>query len=227
MRRVVFQDSEAGRHLREGVRTGFVFAWLDPKTLEALHPSVQCKDYLHDVFWGEATGHPVHCYGFVWKPGSMPAPQHGRYALGVYWNGETLSELAEKSAALLHYWENVLGFPSTGVELCNDGKALLFNPARVWVSKPLYISLYTLMIRVSPALGKENPRTFLQDQMSKHAQGSSKLPCGYDLGYIAHGRDNLSALMSGLHPVQSWTDFGDSVRVHSYSGVAYWKGKFE
>lgn len=121
----------------------------DPCTVWQWHREFRCRDFLTEVVLGDKFDRSMRIYGFWWRPQHQKLNKD-KTVLLVY--GKDLPfKMMQKKMEFLHYYEGYGGWTPTQIfpAVNSEGKpAILVIGPPEWKESPLYISLYTLLIRV-------------------------------------------------------------------------------
>lgn len=195
-------------HLNE-IGTGLKFSLLN-KNLEGVHPPVQCKDYIADVFWAETTkAEYFEIYGFKWTSGSFDITTDAFY-LAVHTAQKELAPCRKGVQAFLNAFEDALDFSHSYVSAPSD-TMLLFSFSREWIKRPILISAYLQLIRLGLYYEKGPVIEFLRNKPKFYTTTE-----GERVGGLI---PKLEKLLKGKVPKQKWEDYDSVARLHNMSGL--------
>lgn len=205
----------------EGVHYGFEYVLLDPKC-KPLHAPVQCKDFLTDAFWSEATGKPASIYGFTWKPGTLD-PKAETFRIALKYKDESMAARKGALQAFLSILEGGLGYmPKSTVRLDESKKILVVTFPRAWTVKPVLVSAFLLFLR----MGCVYDGTVVKPWVRKFAEGKITPLAAVDTAYVKQAQDRINDFLDGKAMfTQTYAQYtqdriGD---LHSRSGIVNWK----
>jgi len=172
-------DNQNRKRLEEGRNYGMGFAFLKQvaiNTYETVQPISQCKDYLNDVVYSEATGKRCEAYGLSYEKQGIFEGSHGYICFSIldYHSGdryqhkqseiENVTKNFKNIEGLLNYYEDeVFGLDSfTEIEQVDTNMWFAKIPV-FWCSATFLISLWSLLVRASIWYdGKKSPEEYLK-----------------------------------------------------------------
>ena len=149
---------------REGLR----YSLLKPtkEGFVGYHGSTCCKDFFTDVFWSEHMEQETLIWGFSWKPGTLDLSDH-TYYMAIEFGTVALGDRKDKAVRLLNAFEQRFKIPLSKVTTDAEEKLLVFSFDRAWASRPVMISLLTLLMRLGPHYdGGMDPIVYLRKIVS-------------------------------------------------------------
>ena len=191
------------------ISTGLKFSLLDNK-LCGVHPPVQCKDYLVDVFWWERTKGGGSIYGFDWTHGHYDITAT-YFHLAVHCTNKPLDKCRGGVERFLNAFERGLVFQKTEVTSPEE-KMLVFRFHKAWVGKPILFSAYLQLIRLGLYYEGPDPIKFLEGKPAFFAQGT-------EASRLGNLRPKLHSLLKGNIPKQTWEQYTKVYDLHNTSGL--------
>lgn len=190
-----------------------------------LHVPIQCKDYLNEVVTTELDQKSRTVYGFTSKySGQLLNNETFKIALKFLNTEEFPLEYIESLEVMLANIDSKRNFIPSTIETTEDKDIIVITSDIRWLSKPAYLSFYTLMLRM--AMGykgeplEEYFNIFLTLDSSKICNGPDK--------YIANKSliPFLNYLANGGEIDQKFSDYTETMALHNSSGVSnYFKQK--
>lgn len=204
---------------------GVQFNLLDPNTFEALHQPTYCKDFLTDVFYAETTGRPTDIWGFTWKQGQLPDSER-KCELALRVPHLDLGDRCDMIQEFLNKWERNMEIPLSLVRPDLSGKLAVVQFDRAWTTRPVMISLLTLLMRLSITYDGTPVPKFI-DKIAKNGNPYGK----YDQGEI--GKTGIVDLLERIytsgehpHPKQTFEQYKNPHGCHHSGGlIAFTTGK--
>lgn len=195
---------------------------------ETLHKPVYCKDYFNEFIATELDGKSRTQYGFISKrTNEFFVADTFKLALisrPIEYNKEnflTIDYLAD-IIQVLNTAENNRGYIPTYIEATEDDDIVVLNSDIRWADKPVYFSLYTLLIRV--AMGYNNHES-LENYINNYV--NTGITCNYNDKYILRPCTAfVNYLINGGTVNQSWNDYPETRDLHNNSGINSYFKKF-
>lgn len=187
---------------------------------KGIHAPFRCKDYFQDLFFSEFMEKPVSIYGFSWKPSKAPwAIKDEVLRIAVRYKQIVLKRRIPAAKEFLDQFTTPLGFKPISVYADKTGKIVVFEFNREWITKPVYVSLLTLLMRLSLAYksGEDTKKFF--DRIIAKPDDIGK----YDGGYVSQSRAVLEHILGGnkWEPKQDYKQyFNATSTLHNNSGIA-------
>lgn len=136
-------------------QTGIKFAFLSsPKDgNRQCHRTVLCRDFLIDVINAMVTDREVYVYNFRFKKGVNPPADLKRMRMLVQCptncSREEFGKKMKLSLNLIRYYEEMAGWMKSRLfRISNDEQLWLFVGPSQWLIAPVFISMYTFLIRL-------------------------------------------------------------------------------
>lgn len=152
-RKVVWYSGSAS--LSQAVHGGIEFAHISREDHQ-VGPWVFCKDYLQDAIWGTVNKKVASIYGYYFDPKQEQKPTVLRARLLITNSGDTtMRDKVPLCEDFVHQVEDTLGIVmKTTFQECENppGKykrsgVWLVEGSRRWVTSPVMLSMYTLLLR--------------------------------------------------------------------------------
>lgn len=184
-----------------------------------LHPLVACKDWLSDYLWSEAVKQPATIAGVQHKPNGIRP-----IGVMVYYPSD-FEENTVKTVALVNFFGKLIGIDAIQYDTLRDPNSNFYAPNSIayvlpqkWLSSTQHISLFTLLVRISPKWDmKIHPKTFL-DQFTR----CKTPPNGSDPSYVASIKSKTDAMFNGTwEPKLQFSDLKNSTESHSAGICGY------
>lgn len=200
--------------LSEIYSVGLEMSLLDEQG-NGLHPPVLCKDFLTDVFYSEAVNKEVSIYGFKWTPAVIPAVLEDTLHIGLRFKDEEIGTKIEAVKQFMNVFETALGFQHSITESTPDNKIIVIHFSKEWVQKPVLISLFTLLIRLSVGYSGQNVMDYLnQVKINGNPYGSR------DRSYVSSAWHKLENILAGTWNVeQTFVQYETVSMAHNYGGI--------
>lgn len=183
-----------------------------------LHVPVQCKDYFNEVVATELDTESRNVYGFTSEyTGQLLVGETFKIAL-KYLHGEFPSDYIDSLKAMLPILDSNRDFILSTVETTEDADIIVITSDIRWLLKPVYLSFYTLMLRMAMGYKGES----LEEYYNNFLKLDSSLICNGGDKYIANARliPFLVYLANGGEVDQKFSDYTSTYNLHNHSGVS-------
>lgn len=200
----------------EAVSSGFQYSLLNEQ-YQALHPPVQCKDFITDAFGSEILKEPFSLYRFTWKPGTMNVTADWfLIALSIKKSGFS-SKQAMAVNGFVNSISEGMGIVPISTELCDDIIVVDFHKA--WIAQPILLSALMLFLRIGVSYQHEGAMSFL----NTIALGNVDTITPHDSNIVKVALPKLTRLSQGLKLVQTWGQYThEPYLLHHSSGILYY-----
>ena len=206
------------------------FALFNKELSETITPFVKCKDFLGDVFWGEVTKQNATIYGFKWNIGQdKEAFKEDIYHIvlrkQVNGSNSTIEKATQEEVdnilALLHQFEDSLGFTKSTAELSETGLEIIVSYDKKWTDRPYIYSAFLLLLRIGFKYdGKSDVYEYYKNEKNFLSFN--------DAGYMRTARETINDLLKGyIDTNQTYQMYNSVGEVHGGSGVVAWTPKYK
>lgn len=179
-----------------------------------------CKDFLQDAFYAEFVGEPCGIWGFHWEPKILG--KQDRYNFAVRYGNDEIAKQASGLQKMLSLWDKQFGFEPTKVIDTDDARTKVVNFSVDWVSQPIRVSLFSLLLRLGPSYAGE---TSISEFTKNVSQKTTTIRD--DSGYIKECLKKFDTLAEKGWPKQKYEDYkGQTHTLHHGSGIVCWNGKY-
>lgn len=198
----------------EAVSSGFQYSLLN-KDYQALHPPVQCKDFITDAFGSEILRQPFDMYKFKWNPGTMDITTDWFLIALSNCKSEFSSKEVDGVNISVSNISEALGIAPISTEL-HDG-IIVVDFHKAWIAQPMLLSALMLLLRVG--INYSLPMDVMMF-LEAVASGSIKVISPLDSRTVNVALPKLMKLIQGVELVQTWEQYsGESYKLHHFSGI--------
>lgn len=178
------------------------YAFVSPND-EQVAPFCLCKDFLHDMVRAFLRGEDMHIHGMSYTYGKNPPIDMGRTRILARYDNvlkvDGIDEQMESAIKLINYYDDILGVEHSKVERLSDSKfdhcsVWLFSSDKVWMSSPVLISLYTMLMR----LGEKRLKFTDKESLYKAIDDVCKKKTDNDTEYISQIKHRLETALSNI-----------------------------
>lgn len=221
---------EINQGLCEAVSSGMEIALANKKN-EQCCVFVHCKDYLQDAIQAHHLNDKRSIYGFAYDPKVHPKLSLDRTRILV---GQVGYELHEKIPNMIDFFNSLekhMGLIKTTVKKVSNPKNIhkksgcfLFRSSSRWMASPPMISLYTLLLRVSPShpIGES-----ALDTLKQMREGKITTPRNGDGSYLKSAEMGINKIILNNGHKKLWykttkNNYPEKISVgsmHNYGGI--------
>lgn len=183
---------------------------------QALHTPFQCKDYLQDIFFAEATGIVTDAYGIRWKKGMLNTDT-GTFRMALHGGSILLESIAPAFQMFLNIFEEALGFSPTVVTTTDKPEIIVVDFSKEWTENGPLLSAYTTLIRLA---GMYNGGDALEYLRAIHEyKNPDNRPAGFpmymskEIARLDKTLNRLAALLQGKKPDDAWSNHADTTNI--------------
>lgn len=153
-----------------------------------VHHFVWCKDFLHDLIFGEIHKVPINIYRFTYKSGTDIPPPNKKIKIAVVnlYDKDFESKI-ENALDFINQIEAEMGFIPSRVfksenptEKYQKSGIFVFEGSKRWLNAPVLLSMYTLLLRVGMTHSVGSP---CMETLKGVADGTIKPYQSYDQDY--------------------------------------------
>jgi hypothetical protein len=153
-----------------------------------VHHFVWCKDFLHDLIFGEINKEPINVYRFTYKSGKdIPPPAKKLRVAVANLYDKDFEAKNENALDFINQIEDGIGFIHSQVfkaenptEKYAKTGVFVFEGSKRWLNAPVLLSMYNLLLRVGMTHTKGTP---YMDTLKGVAEGKIKPYQSYDQDY--------------------------------------------
>jgi hypothetical protein len=186
----------------------FAFAQVNGKKIKQMHHWVKCRDFLGDALYSQAQGKPYQIYGFCFDPTKHKIPTNKTYLLIKY---PDIDKIKKFLPSINEMEKKVRWAQSKIFQVKGKEDVVLAVSSGKWVSSSQFISLYTMLWRLS-SIGRDEKES-LEDFFNR----CSKLPMN-DGQYLKAIAETKSSLNIDVHPFFLLMKHNQKVFKNAYEG---------
>lgn len=121
-----------------------------------VHHFVWCKDFLHDLMFGNINSENINIYNFKYSPQEDVPPPSKKIRIAVVNSyDKNFGSKCGNSLDFINQVEEAMGFTKSTLSECDDAPekykatgVYLFEGSKKWLNSPVLISMYTLLLRL-------------------------------------------------------------------------------
>lgn len=192
------------------------------------HKPFFCKDYFNEIIATEIDGKVREQYGFISSKLKFNLLDREVFKLAlINKSSVNIDKYITGLLSMLNKADSNRGFNYTTIEKTTDQQIIVLTIDTNWLKVPVYLSFYTLLIRLAYNYNGEDIKDYLYN-ISPKIDSSKKIK--WDDDFISNNhKDFVIYLYEGGEVLQKWEDCINKSNdiLHNHSGlVTYFNNKY-
>lgn len=191
------------------------------------HKPFFCKDYFNEIIATEIDGKSREQYGFISSKLDFNILDRSNFKLALICkNSVNIEQYIQGLLALLNKADKNRGFELTTIEETTDKQIIVLTIDTNWLKVPVYLSLYTLLIRLAYNYTNEDFKDYIYNIYDK-IDSTKQIKYG-DISVSTDVKDYIIYLFEGGKVLQKWEDCINHTNIilHNNSGVIGYFNKY-